>query len=315
MSARCQQVGVHAARGSRRRRGGARREALQGNAGQPGEKEIRPRLRVAGRQIRLHPSPGRDGALEPRWQQLPSRPVRSLLAGAPQPEIPEIVIVPGLGALGYLEPWVHACSSWTRVHLLDLPGFGDRRTSHCPAGLADVSDTVAMWLQAVPTGTVVLVGHSTGAQAALRAAAVVAPRLRAVVLAGPTFPPEARHWGPLLVRVARTLRHESPREVRATFPEYLKGRRRVVTLLRSAMADEPEAVVPQLRCPVVVMRGQNDALSSAPWAARLADAAPCGRVVTVPGAHNFTFTDPQAASTALRDALDTVWGQRRTEAD
>lgn len=239
----------------------------------------------------------------PRWHFLAFRPVRSLVAGSRSAEVPELVVVPGLGALGYLLPWVAACSAWTRVHLLDVPGFGTRATSRCPSGLADAADTVAEWLGAVPEHDVVLIGHSTGAQVALRAALATPGQVTSVVLAGPTFPPEARRWGPLIARVARTLRHESPGEVRATFPDYLRGRSRVVTLLRTSMADEPERRIGRLTCPVLVVRGRYDAVSPASWAARLANEARQGRLVTVPGAHNFCFTDPGPAAAALHDAL------------
>jgi pimeloyl-ACP methyl ester carboxylesterase len=117
-------------------------------------------------------------------------------------------VVPGLGALGYLLPTVQPCSAWTRVHLLDVPGFGHRATARCPASLADVARAVTDWLDAVPDRPVLLVGHSTGAQAALHAALAVPERVTVLSLAGPTFPPEARRWRPLAARVARTARHE-----------------------------------------------------------------------------------------------------------
>jgi pimeloyl-ACP methyl ester carboxylesterase len=247
-------------------------------------------------------------SVELRWYHLGSRPVRVLQAGTPQSAIPEIVIVPGLGALGYLLPMVRACSTWTRVHLLDVPGFGHRRTSRYPAALADVASVVAQWLRAVPERRIALAGHSTGAQAALHAVLAVPDWVGAVVLAGPTFPPEVRRWGPLIVQIARTLPRESLGEVLATFPEYLRGRRRLLTLLRTSMADEPERHIADLGCPVVVMRGERDAVSPAAWGTRLAGDAARGRLVTVPGAHNFTYTAPKPASTALREALTNLPG-------
>ena len=219
-----------------------------------------------------------------------------------------MVIIPGLGALGYLLPMVRACSAWTRVHLLDVPGFGHRRTARCPAGVVDVAQAVAAWLDAVPSDPVVLLGHSTGAQAALQTVVAVPGRVRAVVLAGPTFPPEARRWRPLIARVAQTLPHESPGEILATFPNYLRGGRGVLTLLQTSMADVPELLVPRVHCPVVVLRGEHDAVSPAAWATRLAAAAQCGRVATVAGAHNFCYTEAEAASTAVHNAVADLLG-------
>ena len=86
-----------------------------------------------------------------RWHLVGGRPVRSLVAGT---GAPELVVVPGLGALGYLVPMVAACAVWTRVHLLDLPGFGARTTARLPADLPAVSAALGGWLDAVPDGPV-----------------------------------------------------------------------------------------------------------------------------------------------------------------
>ncbi len=240
-------------------------------------------------------------SVEAHWQQLGSRPVRALRAGAPHAAVPELVIVPGLNALDYLLPTIRICSAWTRVHLLDVPGFGHPRTARSPSALTDVADVVAHWLAATDLRRAVLLGHSTGAQAAIRAARAVPGLADAVILAGPTFPPAARRWWPLIARVARTLPHESLGEVRAAFPEYLRGRGRVLTFLRTAMSDAPEHLVGDLSCPVVVMRGEDDALADDQWAARLAAGARHGTVITVPGAHNFPYTHPRATADAIRE--------------
>lgn len=142
--------------------------------------------------------------VEAHWQEVGSRPVRSLRAGAPHATVLQLVFVPGLNALDLLVPTLRACSAWTRVHLLDVPGFGDRRTSRFPSTLIDVADVIAEWLTVTDPPRAVLVGHSTGAQAAVRAARAVPERAEAVILAGPTFPPAARRRWPLVARVVRT---------------------------------------------------------------------------------------------------------------
>jgi pimeloyl-ACP methyl ester carboxylesterase len=196
----------------------------------------------------------RHVAVEEGWQQLGSRPVRALRAGAPHAAVPEPVLVAGLNVIDYLLPIVRICSGWTRVHLLDVPGFGHRRTSQSPSALTDIAEVIAEWLAATDLPRAVLLGHSTGAQATIRAARAAPRHAEAVVLAGPTFPPAARRWWPLAARVARTLPHEALGEVRAAFPEFLHGRSRVLTFLRTAMSDAPERLVRDLPCPVVIIR-------------------------------------------------------------
>jgi pimeloyl-ACP methyl ester carboxylesterase len=246
---------------------------------------------------------GLPGADE-RWTEVDGRPVRSLALGRG----PELVVVPGLGALGYLSPVLLRLATTVRVTLLDLPGFGRRTTADLPASLEEVARAAAGWLRAADLGPVVLAGHSTGAQAALRAALLEPDRVRALLLGGPTFPPRLRTLPPLAAAVLRTLVHESPAELPAVAPDYARGGRRLVDLLRTAMADRPEDAVGRVRVPVAVVRGRHDHVSPADWCARLAP----GRVRTVPGAHNATWTHPVATADAWQDALPsqdgrTVW--------
>lgn len=212
-----------------------------------------------------------------------------------------MVLVPGLGALGYLLPLVRACAAWTRVNLLDVPGFGHRMTASCPASLTAVAGDVTAWLDVVPRAPVLLAGHSTGAQAALHVALARPGMVAGLALAGPTFPPDARRWRPLAAKIARTVPHETLGLIGATVPQYLRGRGRVLTLLRTAMADAPEAHISGVGCPVTIVRGARDAVCPEPWAAALAGRAAHGRCVTVPGAHNFCYQAPVPAARVLRE--------------
>jgi pimeloyl-ACP methyl ester carboxylesterase len=237
-----------------------------------------------------------------RWHLVDGRPVRSLVTGCPSPAmpssgVPELVVVPGLGALGYLLPFVRACAGWTRVHLLDLPGFGARTTSRLPAGLTPVGAALGAWLEQVPDAPVVLLGHSTGAQLALLAARARPERVSRLVLAGATFPPQARRALPLLRRVLRTLPHERLAELPAVLPYYGRGRGRLLELLRSGLADAPST--DGLAAPVV-LRGARDHLCPPAWAAHLAAGGP---VVELPGGHNALFVFPEQASAAVHAAV------------
>jgi pimeloyl-ACP methyl ester carboxylesterase len=225
---------------------------------------------------------------EVRWDDVDGRRVRSLRAGRGDAGEPPVVLVPGLGALGYLIDTLHGCSAWTRTALLDVPGFGHHRPRPCAPVLPDVTALTARWLRLVIGRPAVLFGHSTGAQVALHIASAVPELVTALVLAGPTFPPALRTAGPLARAVPRDLRYESPGLVPANLPYFVRGGPiSLARFLRSAQHDRPEDLIASVRCPVTVVRGQHDAFCPAAWAGELAASALNGQLVTVPGAHTF----------------------------
>ncbi|WP_189251788.1 alpha/beta fold hydrolase [Lentzea flava] len=225
-----------------------------------------------------------------RWHQVAGGQVRSLRAGRQHPDHPDVVLVPGLGALGYLVDTLAGCGAWARTHLLDVPGFGHRAARTCPAEVGAVADAVCRWVEEVVGAPVVLVGHSTGAQAALHVAAARPELVRSLVLLGPTFPPEQRAAKGLLRAYVRNSRREPAGLWPATVPDYLRGGPgEIARFIRSAQQDEPERIITEVGCPVLLARGEHDAFAPQPWVDRLADAAPDGRSRVVAGAHTFPF--------------------------
>lgn len=123
-----------------------------------------------------------------RWVKVDGRPVRSLSlpAVAVGRRGPDVVFLPGLGAAGYLVPWTRHTARWTHTTLLDLPGWHRGRARSCPPTLTAVAGATAGWVEMTDRRGVILVGHSTGAQAVLRAAHQAHGRVAGVVLAGPS---------------------------------------------------------------------------------------------------------------------------------
>src|SRR3954469_14362278 len=148
-------------------------------------------------------SPGTGGrllpALEESWVEVDGRPVRSF-SGGRQTGLPEIVLVPGMGAAGYLYPRMRQASTWTRTTVLDLPGWRGGPGRSSASTVAALAVAAAHWLEGPGRQLVVLAGHSSGAQSAVRTALVVPDRLVGLVLAGPTLDPRARHLPVLLSR-------------------------------------------------------------------------------------------------------------------
>jgi pimeloyl-ACP methyl ester carboxylesterase len=227
------------------------------------------------------------------WQEAAGRPVRALVSGAAREGVPEVVLVPGLGAPGYMLDLLHACGAWTRARVLDLPGFGSPRTAGCRPELDALTPVLAACLDD-DLGPVLLAGHSTGAQLALRAAVAAPTRVRALALLDVTFDPPVRRSPLRLTARLRTYLRERPRELAVTLPTFVRAGAGLPRYVRSALADEPERHLPAVQAPVLVLRGRHDALCPPGWAADLARGARFGRLVTVPGAHNTPYTHPGA---------------------
>ena len=177
--------------------------------------------------------------LRPTVIEVNGRPIRSLSAGDIH-DHPEVVLLAGLGAPGYLAPWARESSQWTRASIVDLPGWRDGRAQACPPTLAAMALALAHWLEATERRDIVLLGHTTGAQAVLKTAQLIPELIRGLVLAGPTLDPDARTMPALLRRAIRALPHEVPAELPAVIPSYIaSGGRPLLRLIRSAMADRP----------------------------------------------------------------------------
>ena len=243
--------------------------------------------------------PTQDGTDEHGGHEHGGRPLLVHAAGR-QRQLPELVFVPGLGAPRYLLPWLRLVAAWTRVTVLELPGWWYGRARSCPPTVAGIGTAVGDWLQATGRRDVVLVGHSTGAQAVLRAALDYRPLVAGVVLAGPTFTPAARTVSGLLRALAATLPRERPGELAAVLPRYLhSGGLPMLRLVRSAMADPMEERIGVLRMPLLVLTGRADRLADPDWARQLAETG-SGSCVVLPGAHNFCYSHPAPAAEQLR---------------
>lgn len=233
------------------------------------------------------------------WTRLDGQWIHAWHATATDDAHTLVVILPGLGLPAYAVPTVRALANrGATCVLLDLPGFGESGPLGTHPHIHHIGDTAARWIDRTNhRGRLVIVGHSTGAQAALTTAlAVQSDRPDAeLVLAGPTFMPAHRRLGPLLGSTPRAYREDSLRELRV-LPAVARGRLRIWRILRSGMSDAPERRIAGLQLGVTLTAGRADAFAPPRWLSMLRDAAhraPYARVVEAPGSHNNLFTHPE----------------------
>jgi pimeloyl-ACP methyl ester carboxylesterase len=202
-----------------------------------------------------------------------------------------VVLVPGLGLDERSSAELRQLVPGTVVL---LPGMG-------LAGPVPPLDALAdRLLAALGERPVVLVGHSQSCQV-VAVAAARAPRVRAVVLLGPTTDPRLRSPGGLVRNWLRTALAEPWWQVRLVLAQWWRtGPRAMAGLWRVAAPDDTDERLRDVGVPVVVVRGTRDSLCGPAWAARLAEAAPEGRLVELPGAAHMT---PQTHPAAVADLL------------
>ena len=157
------------------------------------------------------------------------------------------------------------------------------------------------WLKAAGLDRAVVVGHSSGTQVAAWAGVLAPDRVAAVALASPTIDPIARPLPKLLYRWRLDARSPSPGLEENHVPEWKSaGVAGAAHLVRVPLADRIEEQVARLRMPVLVIRAEDDRLTTERWVRDLADSAG-GDLVTVPGAHAFLWLDPEVWSASLRE--------------
>lgn len=229
---------------------------------------------------------------------------------------PDVVLLPGLGIPDYLGRVAHVLTGLgLSCTVLDLPGFGHRtRTGgslSCPPDVVRVGALAARWLDLHCAGgerrltgraPVVLVGHSTAAQAALHASAQCeAETLGALILAGPTVAPRQRAVRRLAAVTPGAYRSDSWRQ--APLLRYVaRYAPELLHLTRTGVADLPEVTIGQVRVPVMLTAGRDDAYCTLGWLGLLARSAVRSssvRVVRLPGSHNTPYTYPRAFGALL----------------
>jgi pimeloyl-ACP methyl ester carboxylesterase len=206
--------------------------------------------------------------------------------------VPGIVFVPGLGL-------DERSSARLRRRIggavVILPGMGLRRP-------VDALEELAGQLcRALGPGPVVLVGHSQSCQVVV-AAAERDPRVSAVLLLGPTTDPRMRRLAVLAGRWVRTAVREPWWQLPLVVAQWLRtGPVAMTALWRRTAPDRIDERLRRVGVPVVVVRGDRDALCPRDWVTHVADCAPQGRLVELPGAaHMLPQTRPDDVARLVR---------------
>jgi pimeloyl-ACP methyl ester carboxylesterase len=181
--------------------------------------------------------------------------------------------------------WLPTLKRLARHHLVlapDLPGLGWTVSDGPALDVPGHARALVSIMESAGVGRAVFVGTSLGSQVIAQLAADDPDRVLGVVLVSPTFDPADRSLPRLLGRIVADVPHEWP----SIWFEHLRdlalaGPRRMVATMRAGWAHRIERLLPEVRVPVVVVRGSHDPLATRSWARRATELIPNGRALEI----------------------------------
>ena len=224
-------------------------------------------------------------------------------AGAGEP----VLLLHGLGVSGrYFMPLAGILAARRHVIVPDLPGWGRSEQPPRPLGVGGAADLLAEFLHRRGRDAVAIVANSFGCQVALTLAQRRPELVGPLTLVGPTVDPRYRSWSVHAVRLALDSLREPPALWRILLADYARmGSRRLAATAQAALEDRPEDHIAGIRRPVLVVRGERDAICTLGWAAECASRAQRGSFAQVArAAHAAHFSHPLVVARLVESFLE-----------
>jgi pimeloyl-ACP methyl ester carboxylesterase len=223
------------------------------------------------------------------------------------PGAPVAVLVHGVGVSSrYWLPTAARLAQRCTVYAPDLLGFGRSDRLAGRPTVPRLADLLEAWLDAAGIERPdVVAGHSFGCQLVVELAARRPERVARLALVAPTIDPSARSLPRQAVRLALDLTREPLGLSALELVDYsLHVTKSGLAAFAEMVRDRIETKLPRVESPTLVVRGERDPIVPRPWAAAVAAALPCGRLVEVAGAaHALNFAAPDALAELLLGLL------------
>ncbi|MHA7294815.1 alpha/beta fold hydrolase [Arthrobacter sp. HLT1-21] len=211
----------------------------------------------------------------------------------------EVVLIHGIGVSArYFEPLAAHLALTCTVHAIELPGFGSMPAPRRRLTIEEFGRIAAAVMGIVGVRDAVVVGHSMGSQVAAEAVRAAPDLVERLVLLAPTINDQERTVATQLMRLTQDTLRESPAANYIVVSDYFRaGMRWYLKTLPSMLQHRVEEVLPDIGCPVALVRGSRDPIVPVDWVLRL---AAIGRDVTtaeIPGEpHVMMYRSPEATA-------------------
>lgn len=209
------------------------------------------------------------------------------------PDRHDFVLVHGLGVSSrYFGQLAARLAEVGVVHLVDLPGFDGVPHPGRPVEMTEFADLVEWWARHTGLEAPVAVGHSMGSQIVVEAMARNPGMAGHAVIVGPPVNRAERSAPRQVLRLLQASPYESSRMRRTAMAGYLRCGPHWVTQVMPRMLAYPiEDRIADLTVPLLIIRGEHDAVAPRDWCDHLADRAPDGAVAEIPGAGHGVILD------------------------
>lgn len=216
-----------------------------------------------------------------------------------------VVLVHGWGVSGsYFLPTAERLAADFAVYVPDLPGHGRSDTPDTPLDVPGLARALLAWMDAMGLERVALVGHSMGCQTVVEAAVRYPSRVERLVLVGPTLDPAVRSVHAHLARAAQACLFERPGLIKHIVADYGRMGPRLLPEALAMLNDPIEEKLPSITQPVLLVRGQRDAIAQQRWLDEVARLVGTGRAVVIPGwGHSINYSAADQLVAALRPFL------------
>lgn len=254
-----------------------------------------PQVSLRHQQIQRYQS----GQLEPLWLTVAGCRMHALASTVSRTgRRPPVVLVHGFGvSCTYFEPTAARLVLDFDVYAPDLPGHGKSDTPAAPLNIPELADALVAWMDCVGLRRASLVGNSMGCQIAVDAAMRYPDRVDGLVLIGPTVDPAGRSVPQLMLRLLLAAVGERLSLGWILFVDYVRMHWRLLAELRFMLSDRIEDKLPQVKAPVMLVRGEYDAIAPRRWidemaaglgADQIAEISGCGHAANYSAAEQLT---------------------------
>ncbi len=219
-----------------------------------------------------------------------------------------LVLVHGLGVSSAYWARLQPLLALRRpVYAPDLPGFGRTTRPHGLLNTTALARALADWMRAIGLTQAHVLGHSLGGPVAAELAGHDPGRVSRLVLVGATIGTRGASAPHQTLGLLRDSIRESPSLFPVIMRDYRRaGIRRVIGTDIIANDDDTIATVARLTLPLLIVRGDRDAVVPPRDTQRLRTAAPHASFLRIErAAHAVHWSRPHALTAAVNAFLDT----------